>query len=63
MKKKWGALPVAVWLALEAKGNDENLIKWVNKGPNAIIPLAEKYLTGESKIAFDEFLKNNKNSE
>ncbi len=60
MKKKWGALPVAVWLALEAKGNDENLVKWVNKGPDAIIPLAEKYLTGESKITFEEFLKKNK---
>jgi len=63
MKKKWGALPVAVWLALEAKGNDENLIKWVNKGPDAIILLAEKYLTDESKIAFDNFLENNKKSE
>ncbi|OUS01069.1 hypothetical protein A9Q86_10015 [Flavobacteriales bacterium 33_180_T64] len=63
MKKKWGALPVAVWLAIEAKGNDENLAKWVNKGPDAIILLAKKYLTNESKIAFDEFLKSNKSSE
>jgi len=63
MKKKWGALPVAVWLALEAKGDDKNLIKWVNKGPDAIILLAEKYLTDESKIAFDEFLKSNKKIE
>lgn len=63
MKRKWGALPVAVWLALEAKGNDENLVKWVNKGPDAIILLAEKYLTGESKIAFNTFLKNNKITE
>ncbi|WP_422092050.1 DUF5700 domain-containing putative Zn-dependent protease [Tenacibaculum ovolyticum] len=63
MKKKWGALPVAVWLALEAKGNDENLVKWVNKGPDAIILLAEKYLTNESKVIFDEFLKNYKNFE
>ncbi|MCF2876479.1 MULTISPECIES: hypothetical protein [unclassified Tenacibaculum] len=62
MKRKWGALPVAVWLAAEAKGNDKNLIKWVNKGPDAIVLLAEKYLTGESKVAFDEFLKNNKDS-
>jgi putative zinc-dependent peptidase DUF5700 len=63
MKKKWGALPVAVWLAFEAKGNDENLVKWVNKGPDAILPLAEKYLTDESKIAFDKFLENNKKPE
>ena len=60
MKKKWGALPVAVWLALEAKGDDKNLIKWVDKGPDAIIELAEKYLINEDKIAFDAFLKGYK---
>jgi hypothetical protein len=52
MKKKWGALPVAVWLAMEANGDDKNLIPWINMGPNAIIPLAKKYLTGEDKIRF-----------
>ena len=54
MKQKWGALPVGVWLAMEADGNDENLIKWIDKGPDAIIPLAKKYLTGESKIRFEK---------
>ncbi len=53
MTQKWGALPVGVWLAMEAKGNDMNLRKWVEKGPDAIIPLGSKYLTGESKIRFD----------
>ena len=61
MKKKWGALPVAVWLASEAKGNDKNLVKWVNKGPSAIVELAEKYLTEENKKAFDAFLMSHKN--
>ena len=61
MKKKWGALPVAVWLAFEANGNDENLIEWVNMGPDAIVLLAEKYLNGKSKELFDTFLKNKKN--
>jgi len=54
MNQKWGALPMGVWLAMEAKGNDKNLIKWVQKGPDAVIPLANKYLSGESKIRFEE---------
>ena len=54
MKQKWGALPVGVWLAMEADGDDKNLIKWINKGPDAIIPLAKKYLIGESKIKFEK---------
>jgi hypothetical protein len=61
MKRKWGALPVGVWLAAEAKGDDKNLVKWVDKGPDAIVKLAEKYLTGESKKAFDAFLISHKN--
>ncbi|RKE98138.1 hypothetical protein [Ichthyenterobacterium magnum] len=52
MKKKWGALPVAVWLAMESKGNDKNLIPWIKMGSKALIPLAKKYLTGKSKIKF-----------
>jgi len=54
MKKKWGALPVAVWLAMEANGNDKNLIPWINMGPDALIPLAKKYLTGKDKIKFEK---------
>lgn len=53
MKKKWGALPVAVWLAMEAKGEDRNLIPWIKMGPEALIPLSKKYLKGESKKKFD----------
>ncbi len=54
MTQKWGALPMAVWLAIEAKGNDENLIKWVQKGPDTVIPLAIKYLSEENKIRLEE---------
>jgi len=54
MKQKWGALPVGVWLALEANGDDKNLIQWINKGPDAVIPLAMIYLRGESKIEFEK---------
>ena len=54
MKQKWGALPVAVWLAMAAEGEDTNLLKWVEMGPDAVIPLAKKYLTGEDKIKFNQ---------
>lgn len=57
MNKKWGALPVGVWFAFEAKGDDKNLVPWVQKGPDAILELAEKYLTGKSKKTFDAFLE------
>lgn len=42
--RKWGALPVALWLAQEAQGNDENLRTWVNLGTGGILILARKYL-------------------
>ena len=62
MKKKWGALPVAVWLAKEANGNDKNLRHWVDKGPKGIILLAKKHLTGESKKNFDFFINSKLNN-
>jgi len=58
MKKKWGALPVGVWLAMEANGDHRNLINWVEKGPDAIIPLAKKYLTESEKTKFLEYFKD-----
>jgi hypothetical protein len=44
VNQKWGAFPVAIWLALEANGDDKKLQVWINKGPVAIIQLAKKYL-------------------
>jgi hypothetical protein len=57
MKQKWGALPMGVWLAIEAGGNDENLIPWVQKGPNAVISLALKYLPEKHKGKFEATFK------
>jgi hypothetical protein len=42
--KKWGAFPVAIWLYLEANGDDKKLRQWIQKGPGGIILLSEKYL-------------------
>jgi hypothetical protein len=52
VNKKWGATTVAIWLMLEARGNDKNLIYWINKGPAAVIGLAKKYLDGANKEQF-----------
>ncbi|WP_421889457.1 hypothetical protein [Marinoscillum sp.] len=53
-RQKYAALPIGIWLALEARGNDENLSEWVNRGPDGILGLAKKHLTGEHKKKFDE---------
>lgn len=58
MDQKWGALPVAVWLAMEAKGDDKKLSKWVNMGPEALIPLAKKYLKGKNGDIFAKYLSD-----
>lgn len=49
VNKKWGATTVAFWLCLESNRNDKKLIPWVNKGPEAVLLLAEKYLDRQSK--------------
>ena len=45
--QKWGALPVAIWLALEANGDEQKLFKWIQLGPEAVTILAKKYLPQE----------------
>ena len=42
--QKWGALPVAIWLSLEAAQDERRLQFWIDKGPEGIIELARKYL-------------------
>lgn len=53
VNKKWGALPVGLWLALEAGGDDKNLIPWIDGGLDSVIRLAKKYLTGANRKRFD----------
>jgi len=55
--KKWGALTVALWLVKEAKGNDKNLIKWVDLGPKGIITLANNHLPKKLKTKLNNALK------
>jgi hypothetical protein len=42
--QKWGAFPIAIWLALEAKGDDRNLSWFVSEGPPAVHKLIGKYI-------------------
>lgn len=55
--KKWGALTVALWLALESRGDDRNLRSWVEAGPRGVIELAKRRLPGElrSKLVIQGF--------
>lgn len=52
--QKYAALPIGIWLAMEAKGDDSKLIKWVDAGPEGILALPIKYLKGESKRKFEK---------
>ena len=52
VSKKWGALPVAIWLSLEAKGDETRLTKWIDTGPFAVIELAKKYLPIDNREKF-----------
>jgi len=54
VSKKWGAFTVAMWLALEANGDDRKLTYWINGNVNSIIILARKYLTGSNKEKFEK---------
>ena len=58
VNKKWGALSVGLWLALEAKGSDRSLIPWIDGGPESVIRLAKKYLTGANRKKFLETFPN-----
>lgn len=47
--QKWGALPVALWLRQEAKGNYGMLNEWIAKGPEGIRELLQLHLSDSLK--------------
>ena len=49
---KWGAFPVAIWLSLEANGDDKRLVYWTDKGLDAVLLLAKKYLDATNRMLF-----------
>jgi len=54
--RKWGALPIALWLAVDTKYNPDRIRKWVKRGPAGILELAVKYAAPENKAAFQHLL-------
>ncbi len=44
VNQKWGAFPVAIWLALEAGSGESKLRSWIDMGPSAVLELAKKYI-------------------
>jgi len=57
VNQKWGAFPVAIWLALEADGDDEKLKSWISRGPESVIQLAKKYLTADHQQKLNAVFK------
>lgn len=57
VNQKWGAFPVAIWLAMEGNGDDRKLKPWIDKGPESVIQLANKYLIGNYKQKFNAAFK------
>ena len=63
-RKKWGALPVALWLAEESRGDDRALRPFVSSGAAGVLVLARRHLApelaerlpahGESPLAANE---------
>ena len=47
LAQKWGALPVALWLAEEAKGDGRRLRRWIQAGSEGILDLARAHLPPE----------------
>lgn len=49
--RKWGALPVALWLDEETRQSDDALRRFVTLGPDGIWPVAERHLdAGEAAV-------------
>jgi hypothetical protein len=46
-RKKWGALPVALWLAEETRGDERALRPFVASGAAGVLDLARRHLAPE----------------
>lgn len=55
--KKWGAFTVAIWLALEAKGDESKLAFWIDNGLSSSIQLAKKYLPENDKKRLNQVFR------
>jgi hypothetical protein len=53
-EKKWGALPVALWLEAEASSDPEALRRFVLGGPDGVWDLAQRHLSEPLRNVFKE---------
>ncbi|HNR08314.1 MAG TPA: hypothetical protein PKM27_13430 [Saprospiraceae bacterium] len=53
--KKWGAFTVAIWLALESKGDERKLAFWIDHHLASPISLAKKYLPATDKKRLEQW--------
>ena len=54
VNQKWGALPMGLWLAMEAAESENKLVEWNELGLDGVIKLALKYLPEEYKVRLQE---------
>jgi len=46
-EEKWGALPVALWLAEEVAADPDALTAWIERGPWGVLALAQRHLPAD----------------
>jgi hypothetical protein len=56
LAKKWGALPIALWLAADTGLESEALAAWVEAGPQRILELAVRNADAQFRPAFQQLL-------
>jgi hypothetical protein len=56
--RKWGALPVALWLERETRTSPDVLRRFARAGPDGIVDFATRHLTGPLAVVFAETLES-----
>lgn len=52
--EKWGALPVALWLAEEVAADPDALTHWIERGPWGVLDLARRHLPADLAAGLPE---------
>ena len=56
LERKWGAIPIALWLAEATHGEPGQIAAWVDAKPDGIIALAARYADPQHRAAFSHLL-------
>jgi hypothetical protein len=57
-EEKWGALPVALWLAVEVAADPDALAHWIERGPWGVLDLARRHLPSDLAATLPEWPGN-----